>query len=99
MAMEEELILSAEDVLVNMDEPYMEIYFSDRVHDFIDKTMVNAVIVRLLSRAIGYKTSMNCLTLLWQLEGSIQVVDQDNNYYVVKFSCVKDYTKSLFESH
>ncbi|KAH1056582.1 hypothetical protein J1N35_034647 [Gossypium stocksii] len=46
---------------------------------------------------IGYKDSMNCLTLSWQPEGSLQVVDLDDNYYGVKFNCVKDYTKSLSE--
>ncbi|MBA0575109.1 hypothetical protein Golob_027801 [Gossypium lobatum] len=47
--------------------------------------------------AIAYKDSVNCLTPLWQPEGSLQVVDLDNNYYGVKFNCVKDYTKSLSE--
>ncbi|MBA0694168.1 hypothetical protein Goari_004489 [Gossypium aridum] len=59
--------------------------------------MANVVIVCLLGKAIGYKDSVNCLTPLWQPEGSLQVVDLDNNYYGVKFNCVKDYTKSLSE--
>ncbi|MBA0747758.1 hypothetical protein Gogos_004644 [Gossypium gossypioides] len=62
--------------------------------------MANVVIVCLLGRAIGYKDSMNCLTPLWQPEGSLQVVDLDNNYYGVKLQRLsyRYYTKELIQA-
>ncbi|MBA0550073.1 hypothetical protein Golob_021052 [Gossypium lobatum] len=42
------------DVHVSYDGPYLEITFSERVHDLFDKSMANVVIIKPLGRSIGY---------------------------------------------
>ncbi|MBA0844714.1 hypothetical protein Goarm_022514, partial [Gossypium armourianum] len=56
-----------DDVTINRERKYLEIRFSSRVHDLIDKF------------------------------GRVQLVDLENDYYIVKFSIISDYKKALID--
>ncbi|KAL4304484.1 hypothetical protein GQ457_10G003160 [Hibiscus cannabinus] len=44
---------------------------------------------------IGYKALLNRIQAIWKPVGEIQVIDLENNYYLVKFSTVSDYEQAL----
>ncbi|KAE8695369.1 hypothetical protein F3Y22_tig00110718pilonHSYRG00104 [Hibiscus syriacus] len=83
-AMDEVVILDSE-CIVDNNGSYPVIQFADQVHNRIEYSMRRSVIVRLLGRAIGYKTLVNRIGLLWQLQGQYQVIDLENDYFLVKF--------------
>ncbi|KAE8680042.1 hypothetical protein F3Y22_tig00111392pilonHSYRG00178 [Hibiscus syriacus] len=83
-AMDEVEILDGE-CIVDNNGPYPVIHFADQVHDRIDYSMRRSVIVRLLGRAIGYKTLLNRIGVLWKLQGQYQLIDLENDYFLVKF--------------
>ncbi|KAE8702100.1 hypothetical protein F3Y22_tig00110503pilonHSYRG00817 [Hibiscus syriacus] len=95
-AMDEVVVLDGECIMDN-NGPYPVIQFADQVHDRIDHSMRRSVIIRLLGRAIGYKTLLNRIGLLWQLQGQYQVIDLENEYFLVKFECEQDYIHVLTE--
>ncbi|KAE8711475.1 hypothetical protein F3Y22_tig00110293pilonHSYRG00100 [Hibiscus syriacus] len=86
-----------EDCIIDETGEFPTIKFSDRVHDQIDKSTSTAIIVRLLGRTIGYKTLFDRIHALWKPRGEIQLIDLENNYYLVKFEDVRDYSEVLTE--
>ncbi|XP_039002736.1 uncharacterized protein LOC120129249 [Hibiscus syriacus] len=95
-AMDEVEILDG-DCIVDNNGSYPVIHFADQVHDRIDYSMRRSVIVRLLGRAIGYKTLLNRIGVLWQLQGQYQLIDLENDYFLVKFEREEDYVHVLME--
>ncbi|XP_039056568.1 uncharacterized protein LOC120199593 [Hibiscus syriacus] len=71
------------------------ICFSDRVHDQIDRNTRNAIIVCLLGRTIGCKTMVTRVHALWKPAGEMQLIDLDNNYFLVRFTDERDFTNVL----
>ncbi|MBA0607178.1 hypothetical protein Godav_019520 [Gossypium davidsonii] len=61
--------------------------------------MEQTVVVRLLGRTIGYRALLNRIQSLWKPIGSFQVIDIENDYFLVKFSMNQDYNKALTEGH
>ncbi|KAK9003782.1 hypothetical protein V6N11_018679 [Hibiscus sabdariffa] len=88
-------ILSQEDVIMNTEGKISSIQFSNRVHDQVDRNMRNAIVVRLLGRAIGFKMLWSRINALWKPVGDLQLIDLDNNYFLVRFSYAGDYSKVL----
>ncbi|KAE8708652.1 hypothetical protein F3Y22_tig00110336pilonHSYRG00051 [Hibiscus syriacus] len=70
-AMDEVIVLD-EECVVDNNGPYSSIHFADQVHDRIDYSMRRWMIVRLLGRAIGFKTLLTQIRILWQLQGQYQ---------------------------
>ncbi|XP_039064444.1 uncharacterized protein LOC120209523 [Hibiscus syriacus] len=70
---------------------------ADQVHDRIDYSMRRSVIVWLLGRAIGYKTLLNRIGVLWQLQRQYQFIDLENDYFLVEFESEQDYIYVLME--
>ncbi|KAL4319053.1 hypothetical protein GQ457_18G007360 [Hibiscus cannabinus] len=95
----EDFVLLEEDCVVDNSGPYPSIEFSERVHTLIDVSMSHSVIVRLVGRSIGYRTLLSRVRSLWQLKGEFQLVDLDNEYYLVKFSSEWDYAHVLSDGH
>ncbi|KAE8719445.1 hypothetical protein F3Y22_tig00109957pilonHSYRG00057 [Hibiscus syriacus] len=95
-AMDEVVVLDGE-CIVDINGQYPVIQFAYQVHDRIDYSMRRSVIVRLLGRAIGFKTLLNRIGLLWQLQGQYQVIDLENDYFLVKFESEQDYIHVLME--
>ncbi|KAL4355366.1 hypothetical protein GQ457_06G014040 [Hibiscus cannabinus] len=53
--------------------------------------MKDVIIVCLLRRNIGYGTLLNRLHALWRPKGETQLIDLENNYYLVWFEDMRDY--------
>ncbi|MBA0826758.1 hypothetical protein Goarm_011581 [Gossypium armourianum] len=83
------------DVKVSTDGPYPKIFFSEHVHEILDKSMKQIVVVRFLGRTIGYKALINRIQALWKPIWDFQVINIENDYELVKFSMIHDYTKAL----
>ncbi|KAL4379799.1 hypothetical protein GQ457_02G025960 [Hibiscus cannabinus] len=84
-----------EDCVVDKSGKFPTIEFSERVHNLIDSNMRNVIIVRLLGRNIGYKTLLNRIHALWKPAGEIQLIDLENNYFLVRVEEPQDYKKIL----
>ncbi|MBA0677723.1 hypothetical protein Goari_019114 [Gossypium aridum] len=53
-----------EDVKISSNGPFPEIFFSDRIHEILDQSMEQTIVVRLLGRSIGYRASVDGVWLL-----------------------------------
>ncbi|KAL4386946.1 hypothetical protein GQ457_09G028280 [Hibiscus cannabinus] len=91
------VIVLDEDCVVNRDGKFPTIRFSNRVYDQIDSAMKNVVIVRLLGRNIGFQTLLNRIHVLWKPYGELQLIDLENNYYLIRVEDPRDYEKILTE--
>ncbi|KAL4346847.1 hypothetical protein GQ457_17G009160 [Hibiscus cannabinus] len=84
-----------EDVVVNNSGVFLEIRFSDRVHQHIDAKLSKSLIVHLLGRSIGYRALKNRVIASWLPMGEVSIVDLDNDYYLIRFAMDADYDKVL----
>ncbi|KAL4290760.1 hypothetical protein GQ457_14G014310 [Hibiscus cannabinus] len=87
--------MAAKDCTVDQSGKYPTIRFSDRVHDKVDWSMIHTIIVRLLGRSIGYKVLLDMIYGLWHPRGELQLIDLENNYYLVRFEDERDYADVL----
>ncbi|KAL4379982.1 hypothetical protein GQ457_02G035630 [Hibiscus cannabinus] len=84
-----------EDCIIDKSGKFPTIKFSERVHKLIDSNMRNVIIVRLLGRNIGYQTLLNRIQALWKPAGEVQLIDLENNYFLVRVEDPRDYKKIL----
>ncbi|PPR94862.1 hypothetical protein GOBAR_AA25804 [Gossypium barbadense] len=89
----DDLEIIEDGIRVSLEGLYPETFFLDWVQKILDKSMDLTVVVRLLGRTIGYKTLLNIIQTLWKHVGSFQVIDRDNDYYLVN----RDF--STYEQH
>ncbi|KAE8704604.1 hypothetical protein F3Y22_tig00110450pilonHSYRG00928 [Hibiscus syriacus] len=85
------------DVEVDRSGPYPMIQFSERVHETIDRNMGQTVIVRMLGKSVGYRALWNKIHTLWKPQGKIQMIDLENEYYLIKLELESDYITALIE--
>ncbi|KAE8705981.1 hypothetical protein F3Y22_tig00110411pilonHSYRG00007 [Hibiscus syriacus] len=52
----------------------------------------------LLGKKIGYKALINMIHALWKPIGNFNLIDLDNDYFLVKFENLEDYTRVLTDS-
>ncbi|XP_016673238.1 uncharacterized protein [Gossypium hirsutum] len=57
--------------------------------------MSRTVIVKLLGSKIGFNALSKKITLLWKPKGSFQLMDLDNEFYLVQFDDTDDYKNVL----
>lgn len=69
--------------------------FVDIVHNYLSQSMKNSMVIRMLGRAIRYRPLLVRLQSLWHPAGIFQLVDLENNFYLVKFSDSADFTYTL----
>ncbi|XP_050216203.1 uncharacterized protein LOC126667275 [Mercurialis annua] len=74
-----------EDVSIIRDKGMPTISFSGRVIEELSKQWRLTVVVKLLGRPIGYRNLCNRLDSLWNFVDSFDVIDLDNDYFLVKF--------------
>ncbi|KAL4302839.1 hypothetical protein GQ457_10G020830 [Hibiscus cannabinus] len=86
---QDKIIVRDDDFVIDRAGKFPSIKFSDRVHEQIDANMSTSVIVRLLGRSIGYRTLVTRVNALWKPVGNIQLVDLDNNFFLVRFDNIK----------
>ncbi|KAL4297051.1 hypothetical protein GQ457_12G005610 [Hibiscus cannabinus] len=91
------VVVLDEDCVVDREGKFPTIKFSKRVHDQIDSTMRNVIIVRLLGRNIGYQSLLNRIHALWKPSGDLQLIDLENNYFLVRVEDPRDYERILTE--
>ncbi|KAL4271801.1 hypothetical protein GQ457_13G020760 [Hibiscus cannabinus] len=89
------LSVTDEDVLLGGDNVLPEIRFSDKVHDAIDEKLAKSVIIRLLGKSIGYRALLNIIQSLWNPMGEVQLIDLDNDYFLVRFAKEEEYVHVL----
>ncbi|MBA0615800.1 hypothetical protein Godav_015910 [Gossypium davidsonii] len=93
--MEEDFALTKGDVLTEMVEGVPSITFLDRVQEYIERQMAKIIIVKLLGGEIGFNVLLNKITLLWNPKCPIQLMDLENDFFVVRFQDKNDYNKAL----
>lgn len=71
------------------------IKFSSRVHQLIEESMSKSIIIKLLGRRIGYSAFHNKLYALWKPSRHFRLMDLDNEYFLVRFQAIEDYTPVL----
>ncbi|KAL4311843.1 hypothetical protein GQ457_01G028380 [Hibiscus cannabinus] len=84
-----------DDVLIGGDSVLPKIRFSDKVHEAIDKKLSKSIIIRLLGKSIGYRAPLNRIQSMWNPLGEIQLIDLDNEYFLVRFAKEEDYVHVL----
>ncbi|KAE8679165.1 hypothetical protein F3Y22_tig00111402pilonHSYRG00913 [Hibiscus syriacus] len=94
MLEEDEIALNEGDYIIDNNEEYPTIRFSERIYNLIDKNMLKSVIVRLIGRAVGFKALESRIQTLWQPQGRFQLVDLENNYFIIRFGYDEDYVKT-----
>ncbi|KAL4335590.1 hypothetical protein GQ457_07G002370 [Hibiscus cannabinus] len=92
-----QVVVLDEDCVVDREGKFPTIKFSKRVHDQIDSTMRNVIIVCLLGRNIGYQSLLNRIHALWKPSGDLQLIDLENNYFLVRVEDPRDYERILTE--
>lgn len=83
--MDEDFNLDEGDVITKVldDVPY--IMFSERVKQFIECRIARTIIVKLFRGKIGFTILLNKITLLWNIKISFQLMDLENDYYLMRF--------------
>ncbi|KAL4379615.1 hypothetical protein GQ457_02G019060 [Hibiscus cannabinus] len=84
-----------EDVLIGGYSVLPEIRFSNKVHEAIDEKLSKSVIIRLLGKLIGYRALLNRIQSLWNPLGEVQLIDLDNDCFLVRFAKEEDYVHVL----
>ncbi|XP_050222064.1 uncharacterized protein LOC126672161 [Mercurialis annua] len=86
----DEFEVTDEDVLVYTNKSMPSIRFSDRVQTELSKQWKATVIVKLLGRPISYRNLCNRLESMWNFTQGFDVIDLENNYFIVKFRSGND---------
>lgn len=92
---EESFCLRAEDVRLGMNGNIPTIDFADHILDSLNRRMGFSVIIKLLGRNIGYRPLRTRLQHLWSPSESFQLIDLDDNCFLVKFRNEFDYHHAL----
>lgn len=87
---DEDLDLNPEDVFFTNTEPMPSIAFSMKVREQLIKPWQNAVVVKLLGRHIGYQALCNRLESMWNVASGFNIIDLENDYYLVCFKNAGD---------
>ncbi|KAL4311205.1 hypothetical protein GQ457_01G017000 [Hibiscus cannabinus] len=77
------VVVLDEDCVVNHNGKFPTIIFFERVHEQIDSNMNN--------------TLLNRIHAMWKPSGELQLIDLDNNYFLVWIEDPRDYGKILTE--
>ena len=91
----EDLDLNPEDVFFMNTESMPSITFSPKVHEQLIKPWQNTVVVKLLGRRIGYRALCNRLEALWNLTLGFNIIDLENDFYLVRFKKAGDVDYAL----
>lgn len=56
-----------------------------------------AIIIKVLRRRIGYRFLYGRLAKLWSLVGNFELIDLKNDFFLVRFVEITDYTRVLYD--
>ncbi|KAJ4823350.1 hypothetical protein Tsubulata_021995 [Turnera subulata] len=85
------------DVMIMEKNGQQVVALSEAFRSRLRKPWERAVVVKLMGRAIGFKTLQSKLHTLWQPKGLIKLIDLENNYFAVRLWEEEDYFKALLE--
>ncbi|MFQ6647722.1 hypothetical protein Gotur_021454 [Gossypium turneri] len=91
----EDFELQEGDVTIEMIDRIPSITFSERVHKFIERKMATTIIVKLLGQKISFNALLNKIMMLWNSKHPFQLMDLENDYYLVHFNDEEDYNNVL----
>ncbi|MBA0669299.1 hypothetical protein Goklo_029710 [Gossypium klotzschianum] len=93
--LEEDFELQDRDVTMVLVDGVPSIIFFNRVQQFIAWKMALIVVVKLVGKKIGFKTLFNKVSSLWKPHGQFQLMDLENDFYLVHFQNKDDFDKIL----
>ncbi|MBA0571870.1 hypothetical protein Golob_002239 [Gossypium lobatum] len=82
-------------VTTEMIDGIPSITFSERVHKFIERKMATTIPVKLLGQKIAFNAFLNKVMMLWNSKHPFQLIDLENDYYLVRFNDEEDYNNVL----
>lgn len=91
MEEENDIEIEGDDVIIDPEGSVPSINFSKRIHKEINSSIKQTVMVHLFARGLGYKGLEMAIKILWKPKGGYQVMDLENNYYIVQFAVRSDY--------
>ncbi|XP_039063545.1 uncharacterized protein LOC120208315 [Hibiscus syriacus] len=94
---QEEIVFQDGDIIMDNSGEFPRISFSKRIHDLIYQNKKQVVIMKLLGKKIGYKALINRIYALWNPIGNFNLIDLENDYFLVKFEYLEDYMRVLTE--
>lgn len=83
------------DVTTKMVDEISSITLFERVHKFIERKMTRIIIVNLLRQKIAFNALLNKVMMLWNSKHPFQLVDLENDNYLVHFNDEEDYNNVL----
>ncbi|XP_016706938.2 uncharacterized protein [Gossypium hirsutum] len=86
----EDIEVQEGDVKTKVISGIPSIIFSERVHKFIEKKMAKTVVIKLLGRKITFNAILNIIKTLWKTKSPFQLMDLENDYYLVQFNDEED---------
>ncbi|XP_050226208.1 uncharacterized protein LOC126676119 [Mercurialis annua] len=86
----EDFEVTENDVLVYDNESMPSISFSPRIQEELSKQWKATVIVKLLGRPVGYRNLCNRLESMWNFTQGFDVIDLENDYFIVKLKSGSD---------
>ncbi|MBA0849757.1 hypothetical protein Goshw_020312 [Gossypium schwendimanii] len=91
----EDIEVQEGDVKTKVISGIPSIIFSKRVHKFIEKKMAKTVVIKLLRRKITFNAILNIIKILWKTKSPFQLMDLENDYYLVQFNDEEDFKNVL----
>ncbi|MBA0706136.1 hypothetical protein Golax_018265 [Gossypium laxum] len=91
----EDIEVQEGDVKTKVISGIPSIIFSERVHKFIEKKMAKTVVIKLLRRKITFNAILNIIKILWKTKSPFQLMDLENDYYLVQFNDEEDFKNVL----
>ncbi|GAY68969.1 hypothetical protein CUMW_268340 [Citrus unshiu] len=79
-----------EDIMVEHGINMPSISFSPKIHAQLVRPWQYAVVVKLLGKSIGYRALCNRLGALWNSTTGFNVIDLENNYFLIRFKSNED---------
>lgn len=72
-------------------------HIDDTVFKELCEPWMEALVIKLLDKKLGYKMLKNKLALMWKLIGDFDLMDVDNGFYMMKFDMAEDRDKVIGE--
>ncbi|KAG8498975.1 hypothetical protein CXB51_005386 [Gossypium anomalum] len=94
--MDKDFELKDWDVVMEFVNGIPSLTFTDWVSQFIDRKMSLTVIVKLLGRRIGFNALHNRVSTSWNLKNRFQLIDLENDFFLVRFQNKDDLDWVIF---
>ncbi|KAK9011794.1 hypothetical protein V6N11_039876 [Hibiscus sabdariffa] len=78
------------------EDDLISIQFFEQVQALTVKNLEMTVVIKLLSRRIGYHTLRNKLYDLWKLSQAFRLMDIENKFFFIMFRTRSDYDKAIY---